>query len=102
MAFKPVIHEAELEDGDEKETFFIREPSGREILTQAGGKTKEKPPVENARDLFAKYVVHEDGTPYNKNEVDELLEMRLTAMHKLSQLVQEKIGLKQVTEGKAA
>lgn len=100
MAFKPQIHEVELVDGEDNEKFYIREPSGREILTAAGSK-KERPPIENAKDLFQKYVVHQDGKAYSKEEVDELLEMRLTAMHKLSLLVQEKIGLKQVTEGKA-
>lgn len=96
--FKPQIHEVQLEIGDEKETYFIREPSGREILNQAGKKNKDKDPIDNARDLFDRYVVHEDGSKFSKEEVDELLDMSLVAMHKLSQLVQDKIGLKTVTE----
>lgn len=96
--FKPIIHECTLEEGDETQTFYVREPSGREILIAAGASKKEKPAIDNARDLFAKYVVHQDGTAYTNDEVNDLLDMRLTAMHKLSQLVQEKIGLKTVTE----
>lgn len=97
--FKPRIHEVQLEIDGDTETYFIREPSGREIL-QAAGNKKEKPPIENAKELFSKYVVHEDGSAYEKEEVDGLLDMSLTAMHKLSLLVQDKIGLRTVTEGK--
>lgn len=96
--FKPVIHECNLQEGDESYTFYVREPSGREILLAASAQKKDRPAIENARDLFAKYVVQEDGAALTKDQVDELLDMRLTAMHKMSQIVQEKIGLKQVTE----
>ncbi len=98
MAFKPVIHTCEVTDGDETLKFYVREPSGREILIQAAAAKKEKPALENAKELFHRYVVHEDGTKLSDTEVDELLDMRLTAMHKVSEAVQEKIGLKALTE----
>lgn len=97
MAFKPVVHTCEIEDGDETMTFYVREPSGREILLAASAQKKDRPAVENASELFQKYVVNEDGSAISKDQVNEYLDMRLTAMHKMSTMVQEKIGLTAVT-----
>lgn len=101
MAFKPVVHKCEVAEGDEVFTFFVREPSGREILQQAGKAKKDASAIDNAKELFSRYVVHEDGKEISAAEVDELLDMRLTAMHKVSETVQEKIGLKALTEKKS-
>ena len=99
--FKPLIHECSIEQGDEIMAFWVREPSGREILLAANATKKDKPAIENAKELFAKYVVHENGSALSKEEVDELLDMRLSAMHSMSEIVQEKIGLKKVLEKNA-
>lgn len=101
MAFKPKVHECTVEDAGEEFTFYVQEPSGRQILKAAeeSKKNPDKPAIENARGLFADYVVtpDEQAGAYRKltpDEVDEFLDMRLTAMNKVSELVQEKIGLK--------
>lgn len=98
--FKPIVHACEIVEGDERLDFWVREPSGREILTAAtktkGG--KEKSAIENARELFENYVVHEDGTKITEAEADEYIDMRLSAMHAMSNIVQEKIGLKKILE----
>lgn len=99
--FKPVIHECQVVEGDEAFTFYVREPSGREILTAAAKQRKDASAIENAKELFSKYVVNKDGTPITDAEVDALLDMRLTAMHKVSDMVQDKIGLKELTEKKS-
>lgn len=103
MAFKPVVHKCEVSDGDESVPMFVREPSGREILTLAAQakKGQDKTALENARELFSRYVVHEDGSKLDDGEVEDMLNWRLTAMHRASELVQEKIGLKALTEKNA-
>lgn len=98
--FKPKIKPVEVEDGGETVSFFVREPSGREILEQAGKQKKDATATENARELFSRFVVHEDGTPVTSAEVDEMLDARLTAMHKMSNKVQEVIGLAEITAKK--
>lgn len=99
--FKPTVHPCELSEGDETFTFYVREPSGREILQSAAKQRKDASAVDNAKELFARYVVHKDGSPISESEVDELLDMRLSAMHKISEKVQEKIGLKELAEKKS-
>lgn len=99
--FKPTVHKCEVSEGDETFTFYVREPSGREILQAAAKQKKDATAIDNAKDLFARYIVNEDGTAIAAPEVDALLDMRLTAMHKISEAVQEKIGLKELTEKKS-
>jgi len=99
--FKPKVHPCEIEEGDEKFTFYVREPSGREILQAAAKQRKDASAVDNAKELFSRYVVHQDGSAISEAEVDDLLDMRLSAMHKVSELVQQKIGLKELTEKKS-
>jgi hypothetical protein len=99
--FKPVVLKCELVEGDETLTFYVREPSGREILLQAGKQKKDNPAIENARELFARFVVHEDGSAYSAEEVDGLLDMKLVAMHKMTSIVQDKIGLRELAEKKS-
>ena len=99
--FKPIVHPCEIAEGEEKFTFYVREPSGREILQSAAKQKKDASAIDNAKELFARYVVHQDGSAISESEVDQLLDMRLSAMHKVSELVQEKIGLKELAEKKA-
>lgn len=98
--FKPLIHECEVTEGEETFTFYVKEPSGREILIAAekAKKNPDRAALENARDLFGKYVVHKDGEALTTQEVEDMLDMRLSAMNKISELVQEKIGLKKAIE----
>jgi hypothetical protein len=98
--FKPTVHRCQISEGDESFEFFVREPSGREILQQAAKQRKDASAVDNAKELFARYVVHEDGSAISEQEVDALLDMRLSAMHKVSEAVQDKIGLRELTEKK--
>ena len=95
--FKPRVQFCELIEGDETFVFYVREPSGREILQAAAKQRKDASAIDNARELFSKYVVHEDGSPISNDEVEQMLDMRLTAMHKASNIVQDKIGLKELT-----
>lgn len=98
--FKPVIHECVVTEGEETFKFWVREPSGREILIAAdkAKKNPDRPALDNARELFGKYVVHEDGTALEVKEIEDMLDMRLSAMNKVSTLVQEKIGITKVGE----
>lgn len=100
--FKPVIHECEVNEGDEQFKFWVREPSGREILIAAdrAKKNPDRAALDNAKELFSKYVVHEDGTALAAQEVEDMLDMRLSAMNKVSEQVQEKIGIKKIAEAK--
>lgn len=99
MAFKPIIHECEIFNGDETFKFWVREPSGREVLVSAdkAKRNLERPSIENARELFAKYIVKENGDPIGTQDVEDILDMRLSAMQEVSTLVQEKIGLTKLT-----
>lgn len=99
--FKTRIHECQVADGDEAFTFYVREPSGREMLELAAKQKKDAPALDNARDLFARYVVNKDGSPISAEEVNGILDMRLTAMQKVSQLVQDKIGLTELAAKKS-
>lgn len=103
--FKPVVHECEVTDGEETYKFFVREPSGREILMAAekAKRNKERPSIENARELFAKYIVTDDGgqTPISPDDVNAILDMRLEQMQQVSELVQDRIGLKKALEKNA-
>lgn len=101
MPFKPLVHACTIQIDDETMDFWVREPSGREILTVAAKKGKETSPLDNARELFEKYVVHEDGSAISKEEAEGYLDMRLSAMHEMSLTVQDKIGLKKVLEKNA-
>lgn len=98
--FKPQIHECEVSEGDETFKFYVKEPSGREILIAAekAKKNPDRSALENARDLYGKYVVKEDGSPIEPKDVEDMLDMRLSVMNKISDLVTEKIGLKKVLE----
>lgn len=98
---KPKKHECQVAEGDEVFTFYVREPSGREMLELAAKQKNEKekgaidkPAIDNARELFSRYIVNHDGTAISKEEVESILDMRLSAMQKVSEIVQEKIGIK--------
>lgn len=97
---KPRIHACTIEDDGESFSFFVKEPSGRQILL-AGEKAKTEKPkqsIDNARQLLEDFVVHEDGTKLDKEEVEGILDMRLSAMEKVADAVRDKIGLKRAQE----
>jgi len=104
MPFKPKIHEVKVEDAGEVFQFFVKEPSGREVLREAD-KLKKNPDragIENARSLFSNYMVKDEaGTPLSEQEVEEVLDMRLTAMNKVTEVITETIGLKRALEKNA-
>lgn len=58
------------------------------------GKMRES--ADNARELFANYLVkgENDTTPIDKEAVDAILDMRLSAMQKISFRIQEVIGIR--------
>ena len=104
MAFKPKIHACVIEDDGEQVTIFVKEPAGDEVLAAAekaaARRAKNEPdptPRENARESFSRFVCHEDGTELSKDEVEEMLKWRFSAMSKASDAVLAKTGL-----GKAA
>jgi hypothetical protein len=100
MTFKAKVHECSIEDDGETFTFYVREPSGREILEQAqkanarkAAKQPDPSPVENAQESFKRFVVHQDGTPLKDGEVEEMLDFRFSAMQRITDEVLEKTGL---------
>jgi hypothetical protein len=97
MSLKPVTHKCQYPEspaeGEEPYTFYVREPSGLEVLRQAKTAKKDASAEDNAKELFTRYVVNEDGTAISKEGVEEILSFRLSAMHGISKIVQDKIGL---------
>lgn len=98
--FKPRIHECTVEDDGESATFYVREVGGREGLNKAEAfkarkeKNNEPTGLENVHALLG-YVVHKDGTALSKDEIDGMLDMRISALNKVSAKIMEKaLGIK--------
>jgi F420-dependent methylenetetrahydromethanopterin dehydrogenase len=100
--FKPQIRKCFVADDGEELVFWVREPSGREILRDADQlkHKKDRPALEGARETLSRYLVKEDGTALSKEEVDEMLDMRFAVVQQIVNQVQEKIGLKQLVDAK--
>jgi hypothetical protein len=101
MAFKPTVKKCSIEDEGESADFYVRQPSGREMLQLAQQFKKDRSAEENAKDLFSRFVVNEDGSAITREEVAAMMEWRFTAMQKASAEVQEKIGLTGANEKKS-
>lgn len=93
MPFHPVVVSVDVKDEDETVTLFVRQPTGREMLEMAAKVKKDTPALDTAREIFSKFVVHEDGSAISKEEVADMLAWRFSAMNEASRLVQEKIGI---------
>jgi hypothetical protein len=91
MPFKPIIHPTTIEDGGEQFTFHVREASGREVLSYKRKKDAEN--IDNTREMFAAFVVTSEGAKIPKEEVEEMLDWRLTAMMKAADEVARLSGL---------
>lgn len=100
MAFKPVVKKRTVEDEGEKIDIFIRQPSGREMLNISQTFKKENPPEENAKELFSKFVVNEDGSKLSAEQVSEMMDWRFSAMNQASDIVQDEIGLTKLVKAK--
>lgn len=101
--FRPTVHACEVPFGDDKFEFYVREPSGREILEAAAADRAKKPALEHARELFAEFVVlDKDGAKLTPQDADDMLDMPFPLVMAVSDMVQEKIGIKKVNADKQA
>lgn len=98
--FKPIIHECAVTEGDDTFTFYVREPSGREMLHLVDKikKNQDKSSEENARETLSRYHVTEKGEAVTAEYVDSIIDMRLSAMQKILEATQEKIGVRKPPE----
>lgn len=99
--FKPTIHACEYTEAGETFTFHVREASGREILAYDAQRAEKLSKTEQMRELFSSYMVNEDGSKYTKEQVDEVIDMRLRAMTKVGDIVARMAGLKEDAEATA-
>jgi len=97
MAFKPVVHEVEIEDGGETQKFFIREASALEVLQATEEAKNRKKPLtatEGQMSNFDFLCLDKTGAPLPPDARKELLDIRFTAMQKLNDAIVDKSGLR--------
>lgn len=92
--FKPKIQSVEIEDEGEKLTMYVRQAAASEILDgESEAQKKGKTNKDRIKDIFATYVVNQDGSPISSEMVDQFMDARVSAFKKMSDAVVDKIGL---------
>lgn len=79
------VHTLEVNVEGEQQTFYYRKPSGAMMLKQSDRFKADKLTNEQAsRDLLTECLVHEDGSPFNKDEVSAVLDLDWDVLQQLN------------------
>lgn len=92
MGFKQSIKSVDIEDDGETKTFYIRKASHGEMLAFADeNKGKDRSPSWHSKYLFSKFLVHEDGSAFTKEEVINLDNLESAAGQELIVAINESL-----------
>ena len=103
MAFKPIVHEVEIEDGGESQTFFIREASALEVLQATEEAKNRKKPLTSTEGQMSNFdflCIDKSGAPLPPDARKELLGIRFSAMQKINDAIVDKSGLRTAAKKK--